>query len=95
MGYGESYLIWWWKWAEERSFEEKVAYFREFAPIPVAWVDWVGMQILNDEDDEGDEDLSFEGYSRKYGEAIAHLGLYDVEAWQAYMTSDEANDTSE
>jgi hypothetical protein len=93
MGDGEGYLVLWWTWAEGRSAEEKTAYFREFAPIETEWVDWVGMQIVDD-DEEEDDDTSFEAQIRKYGEAIAHLGLYDVEAWQAYLKDALTDDDS-
>ncbi|MDC0741441.1 hypothetical protein [Polyangium mundeleinium] len=86
MGGGESYMMAWWQWAEGRSAEEKTTYFREFAPIPVEWVDWVGMQIRDDPED--DESASFDDLLRKCGEVIAHLGLYDIEAWQAYLKAD-------
>lgn len=85
MGYGEDYMTIWWHWAEGRSAEEKTAYFREFAPIQTEWVDWVGMQIAMDEEEDDDAAPSLEDDIREYGEAIAHLGLYDVEAWQAYL----------
>ncbi|MDI3288910.1 hypothetical protein [Polyangium sp. 15x6] len=86
MGSGESYLMAWWQWAEGRSAEEKTAYFREFAPIPVEWVDWVGMQFRHDLEDE--EKASFDDLTRIYADAIADLGLYDVAAWQVYMKGD-------
>ncbi|TKD12401.1 hypothetical protein [Polyangium fumosum] len=90
MGNGESYLMAWWQWAKGRSAEEKTAYFRQFAPTPVEWVDWVGMQIRVDP--EGDRSASFDDLIRTYGEAIAHLGLYDIEAWQAYMKDDATSE---
>ncbi|MDI1481591.1 hypothetical protein [Polyangium sp. y55x31] len=90
MGAGESYLMAWWQWAEGRGAEEKTAYFREFAPIQIEWVDWVGMQIRDDLED--DENASFDDLIRKYGEAIADLGLYDVAAFQAYLKGDEKSE---
>jgi hypothetical protein len=87
MGGGESYLMVWWRWGENRSQEEKIAYFREFAPIQLDWVDWVGMQFEED-DDEKDENLSFDELIERAGERIAHLGLFDVEAWRDSLRSD-------
>lgn len=95
MGGGESYLMVFWRWYERLSRDEKLAYFRELAPIPVEWVDWVGMQLEEGEDEgegegEGedeDDGSSFDEMIRRSGERIAHLGLFDVEAWRAYLES--------
>lgn len=93
MGGGESYLMVFWHWYERLSRDEKLDYFREHAPIPTEWVDWVGMQLEEDEgggeaEDEGGgegDGPSFDEMIRRSGERIVHLGLFDVEAWRAYL----------
>lgn len=87
MGGGESYLMVFWHWYERLSRDEKLAYFREHAPIPIEWVDWVGMQLEEDEDEGDGDGSSFDEMIRRSGERIAHLGLFDVEAWRAYLES--------
>ena len=41
MGYGESYIMAWDKWAESLSRDDLVKYFKKYFPIPVEWLDWV------------------------------------------------------
>ena len=90
MGYGESYLDIWWGFAEARDTTALIAYFREFAPLPLDWVDWAGMVFdlpLRDPVTAAPiaEPDDFDASVRANGERIAHLGLFDVEAWRAYL----------
>jgi hypothetical protein len=90
MGYGESYLDHWWQFAQARNTAALVDYFRAHAPIPVEWVDFVGMALDLPHRDpitaaEVDEPEDFDEAIRRSGERIAHLGLFDVDAWRAYL----------
>lgn len=53
MGYGESYLISWWNWADSKSKQYLFEYFKQYVPIPVDWFMWVaaclrGEQVFNE-----------------------------------------------
>lgn len=52
MGYGESYMWTWDKWAEHFNQDQLLEYFRKYTPIPVEWLDWVANRLgYNDLDD--------------------------------------------
>ena len=91
MGYGESYLMVWWTFAETLDTEARITYFREWAPLPLAWVDFAGMVIdlpLRDAVTGAErEPEGFDDTLRARGESIAHLGLFDADAWRRYMTA--------
>ena len=92
MGYGESYLDQWWQFAHSQDPQFLVDYFRAVAPIPVEWVDFVGMALDLPHRDpvtaaEVEEPEDFEEAIRRSGERIAHLGLFDVDAWRASLES--------
>ncbi|HEY5934916.1 MAG TPA: hypothetical protein VIU61_09780 [Kofleriaceae bacterium] len=90
MGYGESYLDRWWPFAQALDTPALIEYFRSYAPIPVEWVDFVGMALevpLRDPITAAEVEPSddWDQRIRRRGEQIAHLGLFDVEAWRAYL----------
>ncbi|MEJ7597145.1 MAG: hypothetical protein WKG01_04475 [Kofleriaceae bacterium] len=90
MGSGESYLMVWWAFAERLDTEDLVTYFREFAPLPLAWVDFAGMAIdlpLRDAvtGTAREEPEDWGDAVRARGDSIAHLALFDAAAWRAYL----------
>ena len=90
MGYGESYLDHWWQFAQTQDTAALVAYFRAWAPLPVEWVGFAGMALDLPARDPVTaaaiaEPDDFDQAIRHAGERIAHLGLFDVEAWRRYL----------
>jgi hypothetical protein len=92
MGPGESYANLWWFWAQQRSLEALVTYFREFLPLPMAWVDWVGMNLddatarAGDTDDSDTDDSGTDEFDTllvRHAELAAAHGLVDLAAWRA------------
>ena len=45
MGSGEFYLMVWDRWAKRLNRKQRTAYFKNYTPIPVEWVDWVASSL--------------------------------------------------
>jgi hypothetical protein len=76
MGYGESYMMVWWKWIEQFNQDELLEYFKQQIPIPLPWQDWVACYFEQDEDEVFIEEkwlakqglIDFEAYIKWYEE---------------------------
>lgn len=74
MGPGQGFMLVWYRWQESQSTEQLESYFRRFAPIPVAWVDWVTAQLFGPTDLEDEEpDV------RRFAATLP--GYFDLEGW--------------